>query len=227
MPIDHVIWDWNGTIFCDSRALIDATVDAFALAALPAVTVQRYQELHVQPIPAFYDRLAGRTLTDPEQRLLADLFQQAYLRRRAGCGLNDEAATALTRCDEAGLTQSLLSMYPHDQLVGLVRQAGIEGHFTRVDGLRTDERHYKVPHLRRHLRSLGRGAAGVGLVGDSVDDARAAREVGAHCVLYNGGLHARAALEDEGVPVADSLLEALDLLRTATDPVAVRPVSRP
>jgi phosphoglycolate phosphatase-like HAD superfamily hydrolase len=102
MLVRHVIWDWNGTICCDSGALIDATIDAFAAATMPAITVERYQQLHTQPIPVFYDRLAGRPLTEPEQRRLAALFQQAYLRRRQECALNAESQPALARCRAAG-----------------------------------------------------------------------------------------------------------------------------
>lgn len=218
MPVHHVIWNWNGTIFCDSGALIEATIDAFAAATLPEVTVARYQELHTQPIPAFYDRLAGRTLTGAEQRRLAELFHQAYGPRREACTLTQGAGAALARCRAAGLSQSLLSMYPHPQLTRLVDRTGIGAWFDRVDGLHVDEGADKVPHLRRHLDGLGRSAADLALIGDSVDDARAAAEVGARCVLYDGGLHSRTALRAEQVPVAGSLAEALDLLAVPPGP---------
>ena len=27
-PAEHIVWDWNGTVFGDSRALIESTIDA-------------------------------------------------------------------------------------------------------------------------------------------------------------------------------------------------------
>src|SRR5262249_42074924 len=69
--IEHIVWDWNGTLFGDSAALIDATIEAFHAAGLPAVTRERYQRHHAQPIPLFYNRLAGRDLSDAEQDALA------------------------------------------------------------------------------------------------------------------------------------------------------------
>lgn len=54
------------------------------------------------------------------------------------------------------------------------------------------------------------------LIGDAADDARAALEVGAQAVLYSGGSHTRANLEPVGVPVVDSLAEAVALAREIT-----------
>ena len=63
------------------------------------------------------------------------------------------------------------------------------------------------------LGRLYRGieAARVTAVGDITDDAAAAEAVGVACVLYDGGSQPRRDLEATGVPVADSLLEAVYL----------------
>ena len=49
------------------------------------------------------------------------------------------------------------------------------------------------------------------VIGDAVDDALAARDAGAHAVLYTGGSHSRGSLEAAGVPVVDTLAEAVEL----------------
>ncbi|HEX5994354.1 MAG TPA: HAD-IA family hydrolase [Jiangellales bacterium] len=54
--IDHIVWDWNGTIFGDARALINATIDAFAACGMPLVTRADYQRHHTQPITRSYER---------------------------------------------------------------------------------------------------------------------------------------------------------------------------
>lgn len=62
----------------------------------------------------------------------------------------------------------------------------------------------------RHLGVLaGVEPARVVVIGDAADDAIAARHVGAQAVLYTGGSHGRASLEEVGVPVVDSLAEAV------------------
>ena len=48
------------------------------------------------------------------------------------------------------------------------------------------------------------------VIGDALDDAAAAAHVGAYAVLYTGGSHSRTSLESAGVPVADTLAEAVE-----------------
>ena len=77
--------------------------------------------------------------------------------------------------------------------------------------------------LARHLAVLELQPADVLLVGDSVDDADAAADTGAACVLYDGGYHDRGALDAVGVPVVGSLVRALpDPLVDSGSPLAPR-----
>lgn len=68
----------------------------------------------------------------------------------------------------------------------------------------------KSGHMVRHLAALqGVPADRVVVIGDAADDALAAAHVGARAVLYTGGSHSRTSLERMGVPVVDSLEEAV------------------
>jgi phosphoglycolate phosphatase-like HAD superfamily hydrolase len=211
--VDHIVWDWNGTIFGDSFALIEATIDAFQACGLPTVTRADYQRHHTQPIPDFYQRLAGRPLTDDEQRHLDHCFRAAYAGHRARATLTADAVAALTRWAAGGRRQSLLSMYPHAELVPLVQTAGIASFFARIDGTTDHHVARKAPHLARHLQRQNLRPARVLLVGDSVDDVRAARECGVNCVVYHPGadaLHARGHFADLGVPLVATLQAAVE-----------------
>jgi phosphoglycolate phosphatase-like HAD superfamily hydrolase len=89
-----------------------------------------------------------------------------------------------------------------------VRRLGLAPAFRRVDGLRPEEGGgEKAEFMVRHLAALGVDAADVLMVGDSVDDAAAARHVGARAVLYAGGLQSRADLARFGVPVIERLAD--------------------
>jgi phosphoglycolate phosphatase-like HAD superfamily hydrolase len=123
--------------------------------------------------------------------------------------LAPDAEAALAAAEAAGLTQSLLSMWRHQELAALVERLGIGRFFLRVDGLRVPGGEGKADHLVAHLDALEVEASAVLLVGDTLDDLAAARAVGARCVLYDGGAHHRHALEATGVPVVDTLTEAV------------------
>jgi phosphoglycolate phosphatase-like HAD superfamily hydrolase len=141
-----------------------------------------------------------------------DTFHRYYAEHRVRCSLAEGASLLLADWRSAGRSQSLLSMYGHEELVPLVRGFGIEEHFIRVQGRVGPSGGSKADHMVRHLEALARHGVEPGrtvVIGDAADDAVAARHVGARAVLYTGGSHSRASLEAVGVPVVDTLAEAV------------------
>ncbi|MBZ9641213.1 HAD family hydrolase [Streptomyces sp. PSKA30] len=206
----HIVWDWNGTLFHDNDAIIGATNAAFAELGLEPITMEQYRALYCVPVPKFYERLLGRLPTDAEWEVMDATFHRYYSEHRVRCGLTEGVIELLAEWQSAGRSQSILSMYVHDELVPLVRGFGIETHFIRVDGRTGPSGGSKAEHMVRHLAALARVEPGrTVVIGDAADDAVAARHVGARAVLYTGGSHSRASLEEAGVPVVDSLGEAV------------------
>ncbi|MFR9800154.1 HAD family hydrolase [Streptomyces sp. MS06] len=206
----HIVWDWNGTLFHDNEAIIGATNAAFAELGLEPLTLERYRALYCVPVPKFYERLMGRLPTDAEWQVMDEVFHRYYAEHRVACGLTAGAADLLVQWTSQGRSQSILSMYVHDELVPLVRGFGIEEHFLRVDGRIGPSGGSKSEHMVRHLRELtGVRPERTVVIGDAADDAVAARHAGAGAVLYTGGSHSRASLEEVGVPVVDTLAEAV------------------
>ncbi|WP_306326884.1 HAD family hydrolase [Streptomyces venezuelae] len=207
----HLVWDWNGTLLDDIGAVIGATNAAFAELGLEAITLERYRELYTVPVPKFYERLMGRLPTDAEWLVMDGVFHRHYWERAVGCGLTAGAAELLAARQQSGFTQSLLSLAPHADLIPLVRRHGIAERFVRMDGRVDASTDGKSGHMVRHLAALGIAAERVVVIGDAADDAIAAQHVGARAVLYTGGSHSRASLERVGVPVVDSLEEAVSV----------------
>ncbi|MEV7567689.1 HAD family hydrolase [Streptomyces tanashiensis] len=205
----HLVWDWNGTLLDDIGAVIGATNAAFAELGLESITLERYRELYTVPVPKFYERLMGRLPTDEEWTVMDGTFHRHYWERAESCGLTNGAAELLAARQESGLTQSLLSLAPHTDLIPLVRRHGIAERFVRVDGRPDASTDGKSGHMVRHLAALEVPAERVVVIGDAADDAVAAAHVGARAVLYTGGSHSRASLARVGVPVVDSLEEAV------------------
>ena len=206
----HIVWDWNGTLFHDNAAIIGATNAAFVELGLEPITLEQYRELYCVPVPRFYERLMGRLPTDAEWEVMDETFHRHYTEHRVVCGLTDGVPGLLAEWASAGRSQSILSMYGHDELVPLVRGFGIETHFIRVDGRTGPSGGGKAEHMVRHMGALtGVDPTRTVVIGDAADDAIAALHVGARAVLYTGGSHIRASLEEVGVPVVDSLEEAV------------------
>ncbi|MFF8439267.1 HAD family hydrolase [Streptomyces californicus] len=214
----HLVWDWNGTLLDDTYAVVRATNAAFAEVELEPITPEQYREMYTIPIPRFYERFLGRLPTEAEWERMDGVFHRYYAEQRTGCGLTAGAEELLHGWQRAGRSQSLLSMYGHEQLVPVVRGYGIEPRFVRVEGRRGPSGGSKALHMERHFEALA-GVDGIVpenavVIGDALDDAVAAAHVGARAVLYTGGSHSRSSLEGAGVPVVDSLAEAVALAET-------------
>ena len=216
-PVDHVIWDWNGTLYDDADVVVAAVNDVLANHGRAPIDADYYRTHYQRPVRSFYERLLGSSLTDDDWQAVDDVFHVGYGGRLADVVLTADAEDSLRRVADLGCTQSVLSMWRHDDLLRVVAELGVDGYFVHVDGLQGSPGGTKVDKLPGHLHVL---AETVGVepdsmvrVGDALDDAAAAAAAGIRCVLFDSGSsHHRPALEAAGVPIADSLLHAVDIV---------------
>jgi phosphoglycolate phosphatase-like HAD superfamily hydrolase len=214
--VPHLVWDWNGTLLDDLALVVAATNASLAAVGGPAVTAEEHRRDFRRPVSQYYAGVLGRVIDDEEFARLDKVFHISYADGLLSCALSAGAVAALRSWTG---TQSLLSMWFHEELVPTVARYRLEPYFARVDGLRaTIGGGFKAPHLVAHLAALGLAGPDCVLIGDSVDDAVAAREVGARCVLYSGGFTAAEKLRATDLPVATTLAEAVRLAAAAPDP---------
>ena len=207
----HLVWDWNGTLLDDLSLVVSSTNEAFAAVGGRPVDADEHRRTFRRPVAEFYAEILERAVDQDEFERLDRVFHDAYRLGLTTMALAADAKTAMKTWDGS---QSLLSMWFHHELVPALETYGLTGAFTRVDGLRTTVGgDLKAGHLARHLEGLGVTGSEAVLIGDSLDDAHAAESVGAGVVLYTGGFTDPARLRASGLPVADSLVEAVTLAR--------------
>jgi phosphoglycolate phosphatase-like HAD superfamily hydrolase len=205
--VAHLVWDWNGTLLDDLTLVVAATNASIEAFGGQPVTAEEHRRDFRRPVVDYYAHVLGRPLDAEDFAQLDKVFQLAYARGMVECALSAGALEALAGWSG---TQSLLSMWFHDSLVPTVRRYGLDRYFDRVDGLRDPiGGGSKAPHLAAHLTALGLVGPDCVLIGDSVDDAEAAASVGARCVLYTGGFTDPRRLRGVGVPVVDTLADAV------------------
>jgi phosphoglycolate phosphatase-like HAD superfamily hydrolase len=208
----HLVWDWNGTLLDDFSLVVSSTNEAFTSVSGRLVEADEHRRRFRRPVAEFYAEILERAVDEEEFGKLDRIFHDAYRLGLTDMQLAADAKAALTSWPG---TQSLLSMWFHDELVPAVETYGLNGVFTRIDGLRTEVGgHLKAGHLAEHLAGLGIPGDQVVLIGDSLDDGAAADSVGAAAVLFTGGFTDAVRLRASGRPVADSLVEAVAVART-------------
>jgi phosphoglycolate phosphatase-like HAD superfamily hydrolase len=213
----HIVWDWNGTLFDDLEIVVASVNVSLRAIGAPPIDVETYRSVYQRPLNRFYENLLGRPVLPEEMRSIDDDFHAAYHALLDQARLTVDARRAVELVAERGDTQSVLSMWWHDRLVPAVRFFGLEDFMLAVDGHRGGPGESKERHLAGHVEQLIRlfpelvRREAMIVVGDVTDDADAARAAGIGCVLYDGGSQPKAALASEGVPVAATLVEAVEM----------------
>ncbi|WP_229680300.1 HAD family hydrolase [Saccharopolyspora thermophila] len=209
----HIVWDWNGTLLDDNDAVVAAVNAVCTAFDRDHIDLDEWRSMFSRPLLQCYERLLRRSLSAEDWARIDVLYHEAYRNLLHTCGLATGVPDVLRDWVAAGRSQSLLSMWFHDELVPLVTELGLHELFDRIDGLRDDVGGgSKAEHLVRHLEAQQLDARDVVLIGDVLDDAHAAEQAGTRCVLLTTGVMSRSALERSGFPVVDSIPEALAVL---------------
>jgi phosphoglycolate phosphatase-like HAD superfamily hydrolase len=215
--VHHVVWDWNGTLLDDLGAVVAAVNVSLARLGAAPIDEVVYRHHYTRPVRRFYESLLGRAVGDREMAEIDHVFHEAYQPLAERLTLGAEARRAVEAVHAEGATQSVLSMWWHESLEAAVRRMGLAEYMVAVDGTRggapgREKSGHLVEHLERLAQVLpGVGRASIVMIGDITDDADAAEAAGIGCVLYDGRSQPRSALEERGVPVAGTLVEALAL----------------
>lgn len=214
----HLIWDWNGTLLNDYHLTVAASNAAFASAGGGPIDPDEHRRRFHRPVQDYYSEVLGRPLGADEFAALDRVYHQTYHARLGECQLATGAREVLGSWSG---TQSLLSMWFHDQLVPFVAGFGLSDRFARIDGLRAAVGGgSKADFARRHVAAVGVRGSDCVMIGDTLDDAAAAAAIGARCVLVTGGFTDTERLVASGLPLADNLAEAIRL--AAREPAAGR-----
>jgi phosphoglycolate phosphatase-like HAD superfamily hydrolase len=212
--VRHIVWDWNGTLLDDNDAVVAAVNAVCARYDRAAISLAQWRTVFRRPISACYEELLSRPLSEADWALIDEAYHREYDNLVADLDLVRDARPALAGWRRGGGTQSLLSMWFHDDLVTLTAKLGVAEEFVRIDGLRDGVGGgSKAAYLKSHLAELDVDPADAVLIGDVADDAVAAASAGIGCVLLTTGISTPEGLAATGAPVVDSISAAVDLVR--------------
>jgi pyruvate,water dikinase len=208
----HIVWDWNGTLLDDNTAVLAGVNAIRAAHNQPPITLDTWRDLFQRPHRIAYEQLLEHRLTDSDYHRATEIFNDHSRRARPECSLAATAQGALKEWTAKGNTQSLLSMTPHSDLLAEVAANEIANLFTFIAGRPDTEVLSKAELLRSHLAQDGIEPVNTVLIGDSIDDAQAANATGIRAILVATGTTSRAHLDRTGVPVVETVFDALGLL---------------
>jgi len=221
------MWDWNGTLLADTALTARAEEVALAAVGLPvSISVERWREVSDRPISLAIQRLVGRDLSPDELATEGRTWLRAYLAGLDDVGLAPDAREALQLVRDAGVSQSIVSMHPQDEVRSHAAALGVAACFDSIVGCACDydlsQPFVKATLIRGLSQQVGVPTADMVMIGDMLDDAEAACRAGARAVLVGTGDTAPHRFVGSGFPVCNSLVDAVRCVlgRVPADPPA-------
>ena len=74
---NHIIWDWNGTLFNDVELCANVMNLLLTQESLPNISIQRYKEIFTFPVVEYY-KIAGHTFEKNSFEVLGKQFMDEY-----------------------------------------------------------------------------------------------------------------------------------------------------
>ena len=202
----YVLWDWNGTLFNDVEAGMNAANAMLRRRGIPEITLERYRASFGFPVRNFYTAVGFR-LEEEDWDAMAVEYHN-LLRGDPSQRLRDGALEALELVKSSGAGQSVISALRQDMLDEDTARAGVRRYMDRIYGVDNLDGATKLSRARELVAELGLAPGDAVMVGDTLHDLETAREVGAACILADVGHQSLAGRVPQGVPVARSLVEA-------------------
>lgn len=206
--IRHLVWDWNGTLLDDLDLSISIINELLAEHQLPTVDKAQYLEVFDFPVIDYYRRL-GFDFDRVSFEVVGAEFIRRYELRRTEAPLHQSVQSTLQTLFDRGFSQSILSAYRQDSLESFLAHFGIRDYFDDIIGSDNVYAHGKIEQGRAWMRERGADPETTLLIGDTRHDLEVANAMNCRCLLIANGHHPRHRLTSLGVPVVNTLPEAL------------------
>ena len=208
--IDHIIWDWNGTLLSDvqySITLINALLREYHKPILPDVAA--YHKVFTFPVKDYYAAIGfGDDLFDE----VAVKWMDAYMKDESCCPLR-EGAVEITRLFHAhNIRQVVISA---SKLSNLHIQMASRPHFDFFDpprGLGDIYAGSKIDIALDWMKTSGAKPVNTLLIGDTLHDKAVADALQCRCILVEGGHQSSDTLRASGALIAHDLKEAAEMV---------------
>ena len=206
--IEHVIWDWNGTLVDDARLCVNIVNGILSDLFMPKVSLEFYRDNFSFPVRSYYEKI-GLPTDEASYREISEKFISEYRKHWRSCNLQVNARSVIMGLAEAGIGQSILSAGKLSDLTTFVGEFGLSGQVDPVTGVSNIQATGKKDVSQAHLAEVGNDPSNLVLVGDTAHDEEVAIHLGVRCLLFTGGHNSVKALEGCVSDLIDDLRQVL------------------
>lgn len=211
---NHIIWDWNGTLFNDVELCASIMNILLTQESLPNISIQKYKEIFTFPVIEYY-KIAGHSFEKTSFEVLGKQFMDEYEERKSKCDLYTGVKELLSELQKRNIHQHLLSAYEQNSLNRILKHFSIDKYFRNIVGLDNIYAGGKA-HLAKKLEAMikANGRSGnILLIGDTIHDYEVAQEINSDCILLSHGHQDEERLLKLGIPVLKNFEELSIILK--------------
>ena len=211
--IQHIIWDWNGTLLDDLDICLAVINGMLKNRGLNSITRSGYLDIFGFPVKDYYLELGFDFSQEPFEEISTE-FITSYEQGRQSCSLMEGTIDLLKLINNKGIDQSILSASKKSYLDQAVIEYKIKDFFSLVDGLDNHHAAGKLSLARDHIEKINLDPQSILLIGDTLHDAEIAHELGLRCCLIPNGHHSKKRLELSGASLVGSLVELKNIFQS-------------
>lgn len=209
------VFDWNGTLFDDTPATLQATNKVLAAFGIGAIDIHRLQENFSFPLIHFYERMGvapDEYLARAEEE--GNLYLEAYEPASRRCKPMDGAFELLNWLRSNNVHCMILSNHLQACLDEDVRRLGFSDYMSAISGNETKatitQGLSKQIRLEAYMKQHGFEPENTFIIGDSHEEPELAKRLGILGISISGGLLSGARLEKYK---ADYIIDRLSEVR--------------
>ena len=217
MRWDHIIFDFDGTLFDTSEGIVRGVRHALEQSGYAAGSDRDlYRFIGPPLIPAFMDFYG---MTEEQAYAVKNIYRAYYTEKGVfECKPIDGAEKCLQALRAAGCTLAIATSKPLHFARQILERYGFLRYFSAVSGAESDAHADKAEILRSVLSKLGRaGGEGCVMVGDRKYDILGAKACGIPCIALDTGFAEEGEYQKAGAfRVAKNYAELTELLFSET-----------
>jgi len=208
--IEHIVWDWNGTLLDDTMACVEAINAVMQRRGMPQIGRLQYMESFTFPVKNYYLTL-GFDFKNEDFDSIAIEFHEIYRETSRNTPLREGIVEILQRMQTRKLPMYVLSASETSILERMMTARNIRSFFRKLYGLSDIHASSKLEIGKTMMLELGVSGDKVLMIGDTIHDYEVAKELGLSCVLVAEGHQSKHRLETCGCRVLSGVNELATL----------------
>ena len=198
--IKLVAFDWNGTLFADTKAIVDADNVVLKKLGLPSITVKHFRNVFAIPLIEYYAACGiDREYFLKNQETITKLFHGEYEERVKHVRTRSGTRIILDRLMRQNIPAIIFSNHTHDGIHFQLRRLKMAGYFKEILA-RTllsgpVENRIKGAKLEEYVENNNYKKLEVLIVADGVEEIEIGKTLGIPCAAISRGFTSTVRLK--------------------------------